>query len=466
MAGNEGDAELEAAGPAVEAFLVAMIGRLPASRLRLVTLPAPVAPLEQVWEAWPAADAVLWESPSGQALAGVGQGVVLEARGATRFATLEAALNEITKGRESVAAPGLDAEEVQLIGGLAFAPGGAADRPWSGLGDARFLLPRWSYRCDTRGGRFTLALAAGERPLPHTVVQEYRRLTGALAAAAARGTGLEDVVVAEEPPAEEWERTVECAVQSIRAGALAKVVLARRLVASAQVPLRPAQLLAALGDHEGGQYRFGVRVGGRSLVGASPELLVRRHGHEVASEALAGSAVRGGTGAHAADTIPCLLSDPKQLEEHRLVVEAIAAILGDVCAHLEFPPQPEPRVLRHLAHLATPFAGRLRTPVPVLELAARLHPTPAVGGVPVEAALQLIAELEKVPRGWFAGPFGVVSPSGDGELAVALRCALVTGRQAHVWAGAGIVAASTPSAEVEETAAKAAAALAALGLVR
>jgi|YNPBryunderm2012_1023409.scaffolds.fasta_scaffold07895_2 isochorismate synthase len=465
MAEDEGDAAL-APAPAEEAFLAGMVERLPASRLRLVTLPAPPAPLERVWEAWPAADAVLWESPSGQALAGVGQAVVLEAQGVQRFGALQAELKELGREWESVAAPGLDGEDVQLVGGLAFVPAGAADDPWSGLGDARFLLPRWSYRCDSRGGRLTLALAAGARPRPQVVVQEYRRLKEVLGAVPGAANPPAGVAVTEEPPAEQWERAVERAVQQIRAGALAKVVLARRVVASAPVPLQPPRLLTALGNHEAGQYRFGVRVGGRSLVGASPELLVRRHGQEVASEALAGSVACSEVGQGAPDPVAPLLRDPKQLQEHRLVVEAIAAVLADACAHLEFPPQPELRVLRHLAHLATPFSGRLRAPVPALELAARLHPTPAVGGVPVADALQLIAELEDAPRGWFAGPVGTLSPSGDGELAVALRCALVSGRHAHVWAGAGIVAASVPSAEVEETAAKAAAALAALGLVR
>ncbi len=466
MAEDEGDARPTTLNPAEEAFLVQVVEGLPGSRLRLVTLPAPPAPLERVWEVWPAADAVLWDSPSGHALAGVGHGVVLQARGATRFAGVEAALAEAVGERESVAASGLDSEDAEFVGGLAFTSGEDLGALWSGWGEARFLLPRWSYRCDARGGRLTLALAAGEWAQPEEVVREYRRLCGALGAAAGPLEASLRVTVAEHPRAEEWERGVERALERIRAGALAKVVLARRVVVTAPEPLHPPHLLAALGNHESGQYRFGVRVGGTSLVGASPELLVRRHGREVASEALAGSVVRGWGGDGSDDHLANLLSDPKQLQEHRLVVEAIAAVLAAACTRLEFPPQPKLRVLRHLAHLATPFSGQLRAPVSVLELAGQLHPTPAVGGVPLEAALRLIAELEDAPRGWFAGPVGVLSPSGDGELAVALRCALVSGCHAHLWAGAGIVAASVPSAEVRETAAKAAAALAALGLGR
>ncbi len=466
MVDGHPDAAPAAVSPALEAFLARAVESMPAARLRLITLPAPPAPLERAWEAWPEADAVLWESPSGAAMAGAGGGLELAAAGPDRFAGLQAALVEATRQKESVASPGLEGEDACFVGGLAFTPGGAASQPWSGLDDARFLLPRWCYRLNASGARLTLGLAPGDDSEPEAIVREYGHLWRTLAGRGHPAEANDRVVVREEPPSGAWERRVEHARGMIRAGALAKVVLARRVVVTAPEPLRPHELLAALAAHEPGQYRFGIRVAGRALVGASPELLVRRTGWEVASEALAGSVVRGGGGEDGGDLLARLVFDPKQLQEHRLVVEAIAAALQGACVRLEFPPQPELRVLRHLAHLATPFSGRLRAPTSVLELAARLHPTPAVGGVPVEAALQLIAELEDAPRGWFASPVGVLAPSGDGELAVALRCALVTGREAHVYAGAGIVAASTPSDEVEETAAKASAALAALGLSR
>lgn len=457
-------APVAAASPVLEGFLARAARELPAARLRLLTLPAPEAPLERVWEAWPAADAVLWDPPAGRSQAGVGRALLLAASGPERFQVLDAALGAATGQVESVAMPGLEPEEVRLVGGFAFAPGGAAGEPWSPLDDARFLLPRWSYRCDAGGARLTLALPAGEAPRPEALEREYRHLCGVLAGGAPPGEIHEVVAVREEPPPATWERTVELARARIRAGELAKVVLARRMVVTARQEVRPEVLLASLAVHEPGQYRFGFRTGGRALVGASPELLVWRAGRRIASEALAGSVVRGEAGAEGSDLLRRLTGDPKQVQEHHLVVEAIREALASVCADLEYPPHPELRMLRHLAHLATPFVGTLRKPLSVLALAARLHPTPAVGGVPREAAQALIAACEDAPRGWFAGPVGVLAAGGEGELAVALRCALVIGREAHVYAGAGIVAASDPCAEVEETAAKAAAALAALGL--
>jgi isochorismate synthase EntC len=138
--------------------------------------------------------------------------------------------------------------------------------------------------------------------------------------------------------------------------------------------------------------------------------------------------------------------------------------LAPVCQSLDLPQEPEVRVLPHLLHLSTPIRGVLATPVPLGELARLLHPTPAVGGEPTDAALAFLERNEPSPRGWFAGPVGRITAGGDGELAVALRSALVRGREAHVYAGAGIVAASDAASELRETRAKARTCLAALGV--
>lgn len=458
--GNAGTAPT-ATDPAAQEFLTQTVGTLPGDRLRLVSLPAPEAPLERLWQAWPDAEAVLWDPPGGDALAGVGSAVAVEASGPQRFATLEEAVAAATGKTESVAMPGCSPVSPRFVGGLAFAPEGASEEPWRPLGEAYLVIPRWGYRRTAAGGQLTLALAPGQRPRREELTGEYDHLCRVLACDTPQVAVDRELEIREEPSARAWAAGVERARREIVAGSLTKVVLARRLVVTAGVPLRPEELLANLAAHERGLYRFGLRRGGRAFLGASPELLVARAGREVRSEALAGSAPR-----ECGEALPAgeLLGDPKQEEEHRLVVEAVRDALAGVCGELVFPPRPAIRLLRHLAHLHTPFTGTLALPVSVLSLAALLHPTPAVGGVPREAALELIGASEEVSRGWFAGPFGVMAGNGDGELAVALRCALVIGERAHVWAGAGIVADSDPEAEVEETAVKAAAALAALGL--
>jgi menaquinone-specific isochorismate synthase len=145
----------------------------------------------------------------------------------------------------------------------------------------------------------------------------------------------------------------------------------------------------------------------------------------------------------------------KEQAEHRLVVEAVLASLEPVCDEVSASAQPEVARLTTVAHLATTVAGRLRAPAPTaLALAARLHPTPAVAGTPLPAALAAIAELEGFDRGSYAGPVGWVDARGDGDWAVAVRCATVDGRRARLVAGAGIVAGSRPDGEWAETSVK------------
>jgi isochorismate synthase EntC len=146
-----------------------------------------------------------------------------------------------------------------------------------------------------------------------------------------------------------------------------------------------------------------------------------------------------------------------------LVVNAIAEALAPFCARLDAPPRPALHALRDMLHLRTTITGELAQPAHILDLAAALHPTPAVGGVPREAALRLLAAAEP-PRGWYASPIGWFDARGDGELWVALRCGVIAGREAWAYAGAGIVAGSDPELEHEETVLKLRALLGALGV--
>jgi isochorismate synthase len=215
-----------------------------------------------------------------------------------------------------------------------------------------------------------------------------------------------------------------------------------------------------------GLFRFGFRFRGRCFVGASPELLVARSAEVVRAEALAASLPRPQEASRDLERALAnhLAGDAKQRREHELVVEALRAELEPLCRSLDVPGEPEVRVLRHLLHLSTPVTGHLASPVPLLELAARLHPTPAVAGKPRDRALEFVSRYEPHRRGWFAGPVGRVTLGGEGELAVALRSVLVSGNQAFVYAGAGIVAGSDAALELAETRAKARTCLAALGV--
>jgi menaquinone-specific isochorismate synthase len=253
-------------------------------------------------------------------------------------------------------------------------------------------------------------------------------------------------IAAPRTPAQ-WTAMVDAALAAIADGVVEKVVLAREVVIEGDAPFDPGSVLNRLVTQQPGSFVYAAD----GFVGASPELLVRRRGDTVESRPMAGTAVADGDAA----SLRALAESVKDQREHGFVVDAITDTLGAACRELDVGPVPEVAVFGHVAHLATPFRGRLHQPAPTaLELARRLHPTPAVGGTPTAAALALIRTLEGFDRGRYAGPVGWVDARGDGEWAIALRGAELAGTRARLVAGAGIVAGSDPAAEWAETQAK------------
>jgi len=196
---------------------------------------------------------------------------------------------------------------------------------------------------------------------------------------------------------------------------------------------------------------FWARSGAASFVGATPESLVRVAGGSLCTAAIAGSAPRGSTPAHDQELARRLLESAKERREHAFVVDAIRSELAPICEDLVVAPGPELMRLENVQHLVTHVRGRCRDGSGVLELAARLHPSPAVAGQPRAEAMRAIAEIERLDRGWYAGPIGWCDAAGDGEMAVAIRSALLRGNEARLYAGAGLVAGSEPAAELQET---------------
>jgi len=245
-----------------------------------------------------------------------------------------------------------------------------------------------------------------------------------------------------------WRGSVALALEAIAGGRLDKVVLAREALVEAAWPFPRAELLRRLRARAGLE-AYVYASGG--LVGASPELLVSRRGRVAISRPMAGTVPRGATAAAEARGLARLTGSAKEAVEHRLVVDAVTEGLAKVADRVEVAP-PEVVRLATVAHLATEVTADLTEPLPsALELAGLLHPTPAVGGCPRDAAMAAIAALEPFDRGRYAGPVGWVDAAGDGEWAVALRCAALDGRRARLLAGAGIVPGSDPDAEWAET---------------
>lgn len=250
----------------------------------------------------------------------------------------------------------------------------------------------------------------------------------------------------------EWEHSVATAVERITAGELDKVVLARDLVAHVDGTLDVRFLINALAKAYPTCWTFVVE----DLFGATPELLVRRTGELVMSRVLAGTVRRQGDKRTDADLASDLMKSRKDLAEHEYAVRSVAKALATHCTDLDVPEQPRVLELANVQHLATDVTGQLASQAPILSLVASLHPTAAVCGTPTERAKVMIAELEGMNRGRYAGPVGWFDQRGDGEFGIALRCAKIDheAQTARSFAGCGIVAGSIPELELAESAAK------------
>jgi salicylate biosynthesis isochorismate synthase/menaquinone-specific isochorismate synthase len=252
------------------------------------------------------------------------------------------------------------------------------------------------------------------------------------------------------PPAH-YESAVSRAVERIRAGDLEKVVLAREVRVHAPGELDPAPVFDALRAAFPACYCWCTGTPELAFVGASPELLLRREGARAQTVALAGTTRRSADPAVDDHLGEQLLQSPKDRQEQAIVARRIERTLAPVSLWVAGGDEPELVKVQNVQHLATAIRAQLAEPLPALELAGLLHPTPAVCGEPREIAEPLIPALEGLDRGWYAGGIGWTDLAEDGEFCVALRCALLRGNVAHLYAGCGVVHDSTPASELEET---------------
>jgi isochorismate synthase len=262
------------------------------------------------------------------------------------------------------------------------------------------------------------------------------------------------------------------AVRRIKENLLDKVVLARTLELAANDRIDVQHLIRRLARHNRHGYTFAVDLSGTregtagTLIGASPELLASRRGMQIRSNPLAGSAARSQDREEDARRSRALLLSAKDLNEHRVVAEAVAEGLRPYCRTLDAPARPSLISTETMWHLSSDIRGVLADPeVSSLRLAVSLHPTPAVCGYPSATAFDLISRLEPFGRGFYSGMVGWCDADGNGEWVVTLRCAKVSGNTMRLFAGAGVVAESDPQGELAETAAKFRTMLNALGLV-
>jgi isochorismate synthase len=398
-----------------------------------------------------------WEQPDREfALAGLGVAHESASRGAGRFADVaEECLR--TGGDPVLEQPrGLPAGAGPVwVGGFAFDPGGGSSSTWSSLSPASLILPELSL-CRSAGRTFLTVNAVVN---PGEDVERMAKGIEARLAGLQREAPLPlldphptahaEIRSARTPA--QFEASVAAATARIAAGEMSKIVLAREVVVSAGAAHDPAALFGAMRIQFPACFCFCAGTPEAAFIGASPELLVRRSGASVSTVALAGSTRRSSDPAVDDHLGEQLLRSDKDRREQRIVSERIVRALRPHAVWVEAAPEPEIVKIANIQHLATAVIAQLADPRSAIEMAGMLHPTPAVGGEPWSAAAIAIPELEEMDRGWYAGPVGWMDATEDGEFCVALRSALLRDREAHLFAGVGVVAGSDPAAELAET---------------
>ncbi|HUY62014.1 MAG TPA: isochorismate synthase, partial [Candidatus Dormibacteraeota bacterium] len=342
--------------------------------------------------------------------------------------------------------PGLPGTGLIGVGGFAFRPDRDPAGSWAGFPALLLRVPELAV-VHVRDRSFaTLTLLSRGRSGPDRQAIARGRDWAATILAATGRSGMPPVAAIREVvpsrPEAEWSAAVGLAIRRLSGPRLQKVVLAREVVARADGPIAVARLVSALRGANPGSWTYAVDGGdGTTLVGSSPELLIRRHGRHLVSEPLAGSAARGASSAADERLARELRHSAKNRAEHQAVVEGILGALRPLCQAVHVAAEPRVRRLPTVQHLATVVTGLLPagTAASVLDLAAALHPTAAIAGTPRAAALRVIDELEALDRGWYGGAVGWIDARGDGEFALALRCGLLWEDGLRLFAGAGIM---------------------------
>jgi isochorismate synthase len=397
----------------------------------------------------------------GAALAGLGAAVTIEERGPARFARAAARWRALAADACAEPPQGPPGAGLVAAGGFAFADDGGSAPQWFSFAPASLVVPEIAV---TRRGDETWCTVAALARSGDSADALEQRIEQRIAGLADRPLPLIDphptkrTLIGCALAPEHYEGAVARAIELIDAGMLEKIVLAREVEARAARDHDVAAVFGALRGTFGGCYLYAVGRGEATFLGASPELLIRVDGLRASTIALAGSTGRSPDAALDEHLGERLLHSAKDLHEHAVVAERLERALRRRALWVTRPRTPEVIRIANIQHLATPIRAQLAEPIGAIELAGALHPTPAVGAEP-DSALPLIAALEGIDRGWYAGTIGWCDANGDGELCVALRCALVEGRLARCYAGVGVVAGSDPAAELAETEVKLAALL-------
>lgn len=416
-----------------------------------------------------------WSAPTNDDIECVGLGIEtsLESLGAHRYTAIQKQWSELIQNahihnntsERNVVGP-------TLLGGFSFDPEQRPTEEWALYPDSFFMLPKIMVT-NVKGKSY---MTVNKIVHPHTeqeeVDDEQLRLSEKIDQLLNDSTQMSLIPNKDEYPAQlniidehegPWLEAVEETANKIRHGELEKAVLARKVTVTANDDFSIHTIISHLRAEQKGTYIYAVERGQSCFVGASPERLVKKEGKHLSSTCLAGSIKRGLTNAEDSQLADELFLDKKNRIEHDLVVQMIKKAMKDVCTDVVIQDKPVVFKTTNIQHLYTPVEGTLSRVSSLFSIVEALHPTPALGGMPRDKAMQTIRRCEWFDRGWYASPVGWLNHDGDGEFCVAIRSGLIRGHEAYLYAGCGIVGDSNPQQEFEETRIKLQPMLSALG---
>ncbi|MGJ7912932.1 isochorismate synthase [Neobacillus sp. LXY-1] len=341
-----------------------------------------------------------------------------------------------------------------LFGGFSFDPCKAKTALWSKFADALFYLPKYLLSVINGQAYLTTNVICTQQDDYSLFLQTHNERNHLFDLLVKNDNSLPvNVIDTKEISSEQWKSTVDEIAKELREeeGPLKKVVLARELRLMFNDKVKTEQVLNHLYEQQPESFIFALESDGDCFLGASPERLVKKQGSEIFSTCLAGSISRGKTEEEDQHLGETLLHDQKNLIEHQYVVDMIKKALIESCDQLIMPEKPQLMKNRDIQHLYTPVLGKCSKDASLLILVEKLHPTPALGGLPKREAVEKIREIEELDRGFYAGPLGWMDYQGNGEFAVSIRSGLIQGNEASLFAGCGVVADSDSASEYLET---------------
>ncbi|WP_226673651.1 isochorismate synthase MenF [Rossellomorea aquimaris] len=339
-----------------------------------------------------------------------------------------------------------------LFGGFSFDPVNTRGEEWNHFSSGSFQLPMFMLTKPGKTNYLTINVVCHPDE-EESLIHERIRIKETLLANARMAIIPEKAhwLWNHDVKPEEWKDSVQSVVNRLQQGEMDKVVLARKCEISFEKHVSSDFVLDNLWKQQPDSFVFSFEREESCFIGATPERLVKKTGEEILSTCLAGSIGRGDTLESDEKLGEELLNDEKNRYEHQLVVDSIRNALKLYCDELSIPTSPQLMKLKDIQHLYTPVIGQASENTSILNLVEKLHPTPALGGVPREKAMHVIRQEEQMDRGLYAGPVGWMDAYGNGEYAVALRSGLLQRDKAYLYAGCGIVADSKPESEFKET---------------